>query len=79
MGSRGVEAHGERVAPGLRSGSRMGCTPVVGDLELLDGDGTEPGEVETRGVFVKWIEYKTKSGRLVTAPFFIGKTLRRCL
>lgn len=36
-------------------------------------------EVETRAVFVKWIEYKTKSGRTVTAPFFIGKTLRRYL
>ena len=35
--------------------------------------------VEIRAIFVKWIEYKTKSGRLVTAPFFIGKTMRRCL
>ena len=35
--------------------------------------------VEIRGIFVKWIEYKTKSGRLVTAPFFIGKSLRRYL
>jgi hypothetical protein len=35
--------------------------------------------VETRAIFVKWIEYKTKSGRLVTAPFFIGKSLRRYL
>jgi hypothetical protein len=35
--------------------------------------------VETQAVFVKWIEYTSKSGRLVTAPFFIGKTLRRYL
>ena len=35
--------------------------------------------VEVRAIFVKWIEYKTKSGRLVTAPFFIGKSLRRYL
>jgi hypothetical protein len=35
--------------------------------------------VETRAVFVKWIEYTSRSGRLVTAPFFIGKTLRRYL
>jgi len=35
--------------------------------------------VEIRAIFVKWIEYKTRSGRLVTAPFFIGKTLRRYL
>jgi hypothetical protein len=35
--------------------------------------------VETRAVFVKWIEYTSKSGRLVTAPFFVGKTLRRYL
>ncbi len=36
-------------------------------------------EVETRAVFVKWIEYKTKSGRTVSAPFFVGRTLRRYL
>jgi len=36
-------------------------------------------EVETRAVFVKWIEYKTRSGRTVTAPFFVGRTLRRYL
>jgi len=36
-------------------------------------------EVETRAVFVKWIDYKTKSGRTVTAPFFVGRTLRRYL
>ena len=35
--------------------------------------------VETCAIFVKWIEYKSKSGKLVTAPFFIGKTLRRYL
>ena len=35
--------------------------------------------VETRAIFVKWIEYKSRSGKLVTAPFFIGKTLRRYL
>jgi hypothetical protein len=35
--------------------------------------------VETRALFIKWIEYKSKSGRLVTAPLFIGKTLRRYL
>jgi len=33
--------------------------------------------VETRAVFVKWIEYKTRSGRMISAPFFVGKTLRR--
>jgi hypothetical protein len=36
-------------------------------------------EVETHAVFVKWIDYKTKSGRTVTAPFFVGRTLRRYL
>jgi hypothetical protein len=35
--------------------------------------------VETQALFIKWIEYKTKSGRTVTAPFFVGKTLRRYL
>lgn len=35
--------------------------------------------VETRAIFVKWIEYTSKSGKLVTAPFFIGKSLRRYL
>jgi len=35
--------------------------------------------VETRAVFVKWIDYKSKSGRTITAPFFVGKTLRRYL
>lgn len=35
--------------------------------------------VETRALFVKLIEYVTKSGRRVVAPFFIGKTLRRYL
>ena len=35
--------------------------------------------VETQAVFIKWIEYTSKSGRPVTAPFFIGKTLRRYL
>jgi hypothetical protein len=35
--------------------------------------------VETRAIFVKMIEYTTRSGRRVTAPFFIGKTLRRFL
>jgi hypothetical protein len=35
--------------------------------------------VETRAIFIKWIEYKSRSGRIVTAPFFIGKTLRRYL
>jgi len=33
--------------------------------------------VETKGIFVKMIEYTTRSGRRVVAPFFIGKTLRR--
>jgi len=35
--------------------------------------------VETRAVFVKWIEYTSRSGKIVTAPFFVGKTLRRTL
>ncbi len=35
--------------------------------------------VETRAVFVKWIEYRSRSGRIVTAPFFVGKVLRRVL
>ena len=35
--------------------------------------------VETRAVFVKWIDYTSKSGRTITAPFFVGKTLRRYL
>jgi len=35
--------------------------------------------VETRAVFVKWIDYRSKSGRTITAPFFVGKTLRRYL
>jgi len=36
-------------------------------------------EVETRAIFVKWIDYKSRSGRTITAPFFVGKTLRRYL
>jgi capsid protein len=35
--------------------------------------------VETRALFVKFIEYTTRSGRRVVAPFFIGKVLRRFL
>jgi len=35
--------------------------------------------VETRAIFVKMIEYTTRSGRRVTAPFLIGKILRRYL
>lgn len=35
--------------------------------------------VETYALFVKWIEYKTRSGRSIAAPLFIGKTLRRYL
>lgn len=35
--------------------------------------------VETRAIFVKLIEYTTRSGRRVTAPFLIGKNLRRYL
>lgn len=35
--------------------------------------------VETRAIFIKWIEYTSRSGKIVTAPFFIGKTLRRYL
>ncbi len=35
--------------------------------------------VETKALFVKMVEYTTKSGRRVTAPFFIGKVLRRYL
>ena len=35
--------------------------------------------VETRALFVKWIDYKSRSGRTVTAPLFVGKTLRRYL
>lgn len=34
-------------------------------------------QVEVRGVFVKMIEYTTKSGRQVVAPFFVAKVLRR--
>ncbi|MBV8879243.1 MAG: hypothetical protein JO332_04735 [Planctomycetaceae bacterium] len=35
--------------------------------------------VEIRAVFVKWIDYKTRSGRTISAPFFVGKTLRHTL
>jgi len=35
--------------------------------------------VETAAVFVKMVEYTTKSGRTVVAPFFVGKVLRRTL
>ena len=35
--------------------------------------------VETAAVFVKMIEYTSKSGRRVIAPFFVGKVLRRYL
>ena len=35
--------------------------------------------VETRAVFVTWIEYTTRSGKTVRAPLLIGKTLRRYL
>lgn len=35
--------------------------------------------VETHALFVKIIEYTTESGRVVRAPFFIGKVLRRLL
>ncbi len=35
--------------------------------------------VETRAVFVKWVDYTSRSGRTVTAPFFVGRTLRRYL
>ncbi|HXG63050.1 MAG TPA: hypothetical protein VNO22_16885 [Planctomycetota bacterium] len=35
--------------------------------------------VETRAVFVKLVEAVTRSGARVTAPFFVGQTLRRYL
>jgi len=35
--------------------------------------------VETQAVFVKMIEYTSKSGHRVVAPFFVGKVLRRYL
>ena len=35
--------------------------------------------VETRALFVKWVDYKSRSGRTVTAPLFVGRTLRRYL
>ncbi|HLY08515.1 MAG TPA: hypothetical protein VKW04_04315 [Planctomycetota bacterium] len=35
--------------------------------------------VEIRALFVKWIDYRSKSGRTVTAPFFVGRTLRHYL
>lgn len=35
--------------------------------------------VELKALFIKMVEYTTKSGRRVTAPFFIGKVLRRYL
>jgi hypothetical protein len=35
--------------------------------------------VETSAVFVKWVEYVSRSGRLVRAPLFVGKLLRRYL
>jgi hypothetical protein len=34
-------------------------------------------QVELTGLFVKLIEYTTRSGRTVVAPLFIGKALRR--
>lgn len=30
-------------------------------------------------VFVQWVDYTSKSGRVVSAPYFIGKLLRRTL
>lgn len=35
--------------------------------------------VETAAVFVKMIEYTTASGRRISAPFVVGRTLRRYL
>lgn len=35
--------------------------------------------VEARAVFVKLLEYETRSGRRVVAPLFIGRALRRYL
>ncbi len=35
--------------------------------------------VEVSAVFVKWVEYVSRSGRTVRAPLFIGKALRRTL
>lgn len=35
--------------------------------------------VETAAVFVKMIEYTSRSGKRVIAPFFVGKVLRRYL
>ena len=36
-------------------------------------------QVELRGLFVKMIRVRTKSGRIIVAPFLIGKVLRRFL
>ncbi len=33
--------------------------------------------VETKAIFFKMIEYTSRSGRRVVAPFFVGKVLRR--
>lgn len=35
--------------------------------------------VELAGIFLKWVEYLSRSGERVRAPLFIGKTLRRTL
>lgn len=35
--------------------------------------------VEASAVFVKWVEYTARSGRIVRAPLFMGKLLRRTL
>ena len=35
--------------------------------------------VEATAVFVKWVEYIARSGRIVRAPLFVGKLLRRTL
>jgi len=58
------------------SGTRPYLFHVVAKPEVLT---LRQDLVETRAIFVKWIEYKSRSGQLVTAPLFIGKSLRRYL
>jgi hypothetical protein len=35
--------------------------------------------VESSAIFVKWVDYESRSGRRVRAPLFVGKALRRYL
>lgn len=77
-----TEPVGDRAVPRAHAGifftGKM--QPVIFHvIEKPDVLTLREDHVETRGIFVKLIEYPTKAGGTAVAPLIVGKTLRRIL